>query len=81
MIICDTEQAQINIAILHSLAGGGVGVPNSGDWTETLVLYIVKSLYGAAPLVVYPRKAGPEGLMVTFGSCSLYKSDFSLKNK
>ncbi len=27
----------------HSLAGEGVGGPNSDDWTETLVLYIVYS--------------------------------------
>jgi hypothetical protein len=29
----------------HSLAGEGVGGPNSDDWTDTLVLYTV-TLYG-----------------------------------
>ena len=29
----------------HSLAGKGVGGPNSDDWTETLVLYIILLQY------------------------------------
>jgi hypothetical protein len=32
----------------HSLAGEGVGGPNYDEGTDTLVLYILQSLYGLA---------------------------------
>jgi hypothetical protein len=43
------------IALLHSLAGEGVGGPKSYDSTETLVLHIQYSLYGVSYTVQHVK--------------------------